>query len=123
MNNFAFNMTVQSTVDVPIYVFVGSYGWNCWDTPVAGDAWGYVTPSKSISAEFSQKSGHGCDDNPATVTLFAVSSLGQLTMPFTCWGGMTMGQPQWTPLDPAHTQTATFTWTGPQSAVLAISGT
>ncbi len=123
MANFAFNMTVQSGVNEPIYVFVGSYNFNCWDTPVAGDAWGWVLPGQAIIREFSQKSGHGCNDNPATVALYVISSQGQLVLPFTCWGGFTMGQPDWSPLDPSHTQTAELKWTGPMSATLQISGT
>ena len=104
-------MQVQSTVNTPIFLFIGSDNWNCWDTPVPGDAWGFVLPSQPVNANMSQKRGHGCDTNDALFSLHAVCAWGELTMWFTVppYGyNMQMAPPTWTPIDPAHTLTATF---------------
>ncbi|RZJ47404.1 MAG: hypothetical protein EON87_00790 [Brevundimonas sp.] len=102
---------VQSTVSEPIYLFIQSQGWNCWDSPLPGDVWGWVTPDKPILVDqIARKRGHGCDSGPSSFIIAAVSSFGVLQIiickpePVLPWEMET----KWAGLDPSVTLTATL---------------
>lgn len=106
---------IQSAVGQANYLFISSAGWNCWDSPLPGDTWGWLTQGNPILVQdISRKRGHGCDTGPASFVIVAVSSFGVLQMsivqnePFEPFELTT----EWAGLSPSVTLTATLSDTG-----------